>query len=256
MSSSIISGADNPHLKLLKKLQQKKYRDQLRKFVVENPLTIRDGLRQGAQPTEVYVTQSFQNKHGELLDELRDISVVDNHVFAKISSLEQPQGIVAVYSIPEHKLDLAQSVVILLGVGDPGNVGTIMRTAAAFGVHQVAMDLDSADPYNPKTVSAAKEAIFSHAIVRREQAGIGDIHRNLPLFGLDVRGTVTVADVAWKRPCGLVFGSEAHGIPAPLRGHIDTFVSIPMVADSVESLNVGVTAGIILQHYMKVVDRY
>lgn len=242
---------DNPKLKVLKKLQQKKYRDDRHQFVVENPLTIRDGLRQGFVPVELYVTQTYIDRNAEVFDRLvgsvvpEQTYVVDERALASVSTLDQPQGVIAVYTLPEATIDMKQSVVVLLGVSDPGNVGTIMRTAAAFGISQAALDAESADPYTPKTVSAAKDAIFCVTTVRQEQAGIGEIHKYMPLYGLDMAGTRSVTDVDWQQPCGIVLGSEAHGIPEDARGHIDTFVSIPM-SGTVESLNVAASAAIVL----------
>lgn len=246
-----IASHDNPKLKYLKKLQQKKHRDAEHCFVIENPLTIRDGLALGAIPIELYVTPDFIERSADIYTRLTErvtpehSYTVEERALKSVSALEHPQGIAAVYAIPETAIDMHQSVVVLLGVSDPGNVGTIMRTAAAFGITQVALDLESADPYSPKVISAAKEAIFAVTTARQEQAGIGAIHKRLPLYGLDVGGTQSVDEVAWQQPCGMVFGSEAHGIPDALRGHIDTFVSIPM-SGAVESLNVAASAAIVL----------
>lgn len=252
-SDNFISSPQNSAIKDLKKLQQKKYRDKLGKFVVENPLTIRDGLKHGTVPSAVYVTEWFIERNKEVYEKITSqvgetaVFTVEEQALYSASSLEQPQGITAVYATPQEDIDTSQSVVLLLGVSDPGNVGAIIRSAAAFGIQQVVLDFDSADPYNPKVISAAKEAIFFAATARKESSYVGELHKKMPLIGLDIAGTKTVNDVEWPQTFCLVLGSEAHGIPDELAGHIDTFVSIPMASESVESLNVAASAAIALQ---------
>jgi len=251
-SDNLISSSQNPNIKAFKKLQQKKYRDELGLFVAENPLTIRDGIKHGANIKELYLTPTFEERQADLFNEIitnvpaHKVYRVAESVFASSVSLEHPQGIAAVYEKPSNNVDFKKSVVFLNGVSDPGNVGAIMRSCAAFGVQAVIADMDSADFYNPKTVSAAKESIFLLSLARKQAEFLAEIKKTMPVYGLDRGGSSSIEEVELKAPLCFVFGSEAHGISAECRQLVGAFVKIHMDAESVESLNVAASAAIAL----------
>jgi len=251
-TDNIISSSQNPTIKAFKKLQQKKYRDELGFFVVENPLTIRDGIKHGAVIKELYYSTTFKERQANLFNGIitkapadKVYEVADN-VFASSVSLENPQGIAGVYAKQEKQVDTAHSIVFLNGVSDPSNVGAIMRSCAAFGVRTVIADTDSADFFNPKTVSAAKESVFLLSLARKRVESLAEIKKTMPVYGLDSGGSSSIEDVELKAPLCFVFGSEAHGISAESKKFISTFVKINMNAESVESLNVAASAAIAL----------
>lgn len=251
-SDNFISSSQNPTIKALKKLQQKKYRDELDFFVVENPLTIRDGIKHNAQIKELFYTPGFEERQADLLKEIISkvptdkVSNVADSVFTSSVSLENPQGIAAVYVKPAEHVDMESSIVYLSGISDPGNVGAIMRSCAAFGIRTVVADMESADFYNPKTVSAAKESVFLLSLARKQTEYLAKIKNTMPVYGLDSKGSSSIEEVKIKAPLCLVFGSEAHGISAECRQFVDTFIKIEMDTKGVESLNVAASAAIVL----------
>ncbi len=251
-SENYISSRDNPNIKILRKLQRRKFRDELNRFVIENPLTIRDGLKHGAVITELYTTQAFEQGNADVYSKIiRDLEhekiyQVDEKVFTSVAALEHPQGIIAMYEKPTDGVDVKKPIVFLNGVSDPGNVGAIMRSCAAFGITSVIGDQDSADFFNPKTLSAAKESVFLLSLSRKDPDHLSEIKKRMPVYALDVTGGTPLKDVEWKKPFCLVLGSEAHGISEEVKGVVDTFITIPITEGKVESLNVAASAAIAL----------
>ncbi len=237
--------------KHIKKLQIKKYRDECSEFIVENPLIIRDALEKDAIPREVLVTEQFRNNHADIVSALeRKMSAVafdaGQGVIEKISSLETPQGIIAVYDKIEEVIDDSLPIVFLNGVSDPSNVGAIMRSCAAFGVATVISDTTSADPFNPKSISAAKESIFLLHIARKSESFIHDLGAHMPVYALDAHTGTPLSQFKWQTPFCLIIGSEAHGISGSVTPAVTANITIPLDKDRIESLNVAAATAIAL----------
>jgi len=257
-SDNFISSSQNPTIKGFKKLQRKKYRDEHGLFVIENPLTIRDGIKHSAQIKELYFTLTFKEKNPDLFDDISKAALsekryeVADNVFAASVSLDHPQGIAAVYEKQEESVDITGSIVYLNGISDPGNAGAIMRSCAAFGISTVIADTETADFYNPKTLSAAKESIFLLSLARRQYQFLVEIKKTTHVCGLDSGTGSDIKAAEFKLPVCLVFGSEAHGISEECKQYVDTFVTIPMARNGVESLNVAGSAAIALHRLFSV----
>jgi TrmH family RNA methyltransferase len=180
------------------------------------------------------------------------VTLVDTRVMDRLSDASTPPGILAVVRTP----DTAQSppatgpLLVLDGVSDPGNVGTLIRSAAAFGASVVS--IGGADPFGPKVVRASAGTCYRTAIHRIDDAsGLAGILRGdgRPVLGLAAEGSRTLAEAAREVPAQgavLVVGSEPHGLGASVRDAVDTLVRIPM-REGVESLNVA-AAGAIAMH--------
>lgn len=237
--------------KHIKKLQQKKYRDECSEFVVENPLIIRDALEKDSIPREVLVTDQFRNNHPDIVTALQHkMSTaaldIEQGVVEKISSLETPQGIIAVYDKTEEVIDDSLPIVFLNGVSDPSNVGAIMRSCAAFGIATVISDVASADPFNPKAISAAKESIFLLHIARKPESFVHELGSRMPVYALDAHHGTALPQFEWQRPFCLIIGSEAHGISENVTAAVSANITIPLDQDRVESLNVAAATAIAL----------
>ncbi|MCU1392727.1 MAG: putative methyltransferase [Ilumatobacteraceae bacterium] len=167
------------------------------------------------------------------------------HVMERIASTESPQPVLAVVRIPERTItDLAGAdmVVVCDRVSDPGNLGTILRSAEAAGASGVVLLAGSVDPFNPKVVRASAGAVF-HVPVVADLALPELQHLGLPLVGTSShRGTpYTEADLG--SPFALVMGSEAHGVDPQIP--IDSWISIPH-AGRAESLNVAMATTVVV----------
>ncbi|MEX2323181.1 MAG: RNA methyltransferase [Acidimicrobiia bacterium] len=183
---------------------------------------------------------------GDLADygEARVVTVADE-VVARIATTTTPQAPIAVAVVPVSVIPDLGDLLVAWGVGDPGNVGTLIRTAAAFGFGFVCGP-DTADPWSPKVVRAAAGASFRTAI------GNADTIEELRAGGRRVLAAVAsggVAPVRGPEAIALVIGSEAHGLPDDVVVAADLRVTIPMSSGS-ESLNAAV-AGSILAYALR-----
>jgi TrmH family RNA methyltransferase len=248
----IISSPQNSQIQLLKSLALKKYRYQELKFTVENLVIIYDALMGGSDFESIFVTQKFldknKNKFEQLLKKtkLEKYYLIDERVNKHYSQLETPSGITAVYKIKPGVLEKDKSVIYLNGLNDPGNVGTIMRTALAFGFTNIIIDETCTDIYNAKTINAAKDAIFKLNIT--EDIKVAWLKKNknsLPIYTTNSHaGTDLDKFKAAKEFC-LVLGSESHGVSEEIMKLADKNIKIEMSGD-IESLNVATAASILL----------
>ena len=249
LSRPSITSKDNPKIKFLASLQQKKYRDEANVFAIENAKTILDAVAAGYMPESLYVSESCFQADKDVVAILKKVSryeVVADKLQKLYSSLETPSGICAVYRKLEGEINSDQSVIYLDAIRDPGNMGTILRTAVAFGVKNVVLGAECADLYNSKTISASKEALFKLSIVEDKELGVlRQLKGRLPIVVSRLEQATKLDVLTLKQSFCLVLGNEAHGVSTEVAALADQFVSIPMAGD-MESLNVAVSCGILL----------
>ncbi len=232
----MITSAANAKIKHLHKLiSDRKYRYQEKQFVVE-------GYRQleGARAVlGVYVSSAA--KAPDLGVPPENMHIVEEKIFNRLADTENTQGVLAVCALAfETALSAGKNYVLLDGLQDPGNAGTIIRTAAAFGYGGVIFTPGCVDPFSPKVVRATMGAIFACAIVLLDDfQQLQGCH----VVSADIGGP-DIAAVKVERPHILAIGSEARGFSAGLRPWISRTVTIPFQTGSVNSLNAAVAAGI------------
>ena len=225
-----------------KKLKQKKYREQTGMFLSEGYRNVLDSMKK-AEPETVFV-QKDCNLH---IPDTKNSYIVSKEVFAQICDTNTPQGVAAVFSIPKERKITVFRVLLLHGVSDPGNLGTILRTALATGFTDVVLDERCADIYSPKVVRSAMSALFSLNLIRVKD--LTDTVLDLKKMKYTVYAAaltdeaVSVYDTAFSKKTALIFGSEAHGISDELLAISDIVYIIPMNSE-IESLNVAVAAGV------------
>lgn len=178
------------------------------------------------------------------------------HKFHLLADVRTPQGILAVIDVPSLRIQTDRPMIILDGIADPGNVGTIIRTAEWFGITNILLGEGCADKLHPKTLRATMGAIFRCAVQSTPQLAetLQSNFSHYRLYGASLQGKTELDTVDWSKnwsqPCGIVMGSEAHGISAGVEKILDQTFRIKRGAMSnAESLNVAVAAGIILHHY-------
>ncbi len=249
-----IVSRDNKKIKLLKKLGTKKYRNKFGKFLVENIAIIYDAMNSECELETLFVTQEILdsgcNKIKFIVEKvgLENIFIISKDVNKYFSSLETPSGIVAIYNKSEEvELDFSKRILYLNEIKDPGNLGTILRSAVAFDISEIVLDEGCVDLYNPKVVQSAKDAIFKTNVVFDKNGEIlREIKNEMKVFVTDVDGGVEVKD-AFKNEedfC-VVLGSESHGVSDDVKGIADEIINIKSSSE-MESLNVAVSTGIIL----------
>jgi len=243
-----IESKQNNQIKLLKKLQIKKYRRNLGLFAVENLTIISDALKDGYDFEALFVTVEFVNKNKEKLEKIenktkaKNFYLVNSKLNKEYSNLDTPSGIMAVYKIRAKKLDVA-SVVYLNGIKDPGNLGTIMRSALAFNFSNLVLDSNCVDIYNFKVINAAKDAIFKLNIVEDEEGEWLKGNR-LPIYSTSSHTGVNLEKFKAAKIFCLVLGGETDGVDSALVKLSDKSLKIE-ISSRIESLNVATAAAIL-----------
>jgi TrmH family RNA methyltransferase len=232
-----LTSRDNPKVKHWTKLaSDRRYRRSKGRALIEGPHLVQAARQAGVEIHALLVNEKARPEEGAI--------ILSERVFAGIVDAESPQGIAAEISIPSGKATEGDAV-FLEGVQDPGNVGAIIRTAAAFGMKSVVLDGACADPWSPKALRAGMGGHF--ALQVKTVSSLGE---ELERFAGRVlctvpRGGVVLAKADLSGPVGWLFGAEGRGVSPEAIRHTDLKVTIPMI-DGTESLNVAVAAAICL----------
>jgi TrmH family RNA methyltransferase len=249
-----IASLQNNYIKLLKKLTNKKYRLEYKKFTVENLKIIIDALKDSYDFETLFVSSDFINRHPESFEFIKDKSrasyrIVDDKIFSHFSQLDTPAGIIAIYKIPEMKKITNDSVIYLNNISDPGNLGTILRTALAFNFTNIVLDSNCVDLYNSKTISAAKNSIFNLNIFE-DSDGSWILNNKLPVYITSSHGGTDLNDFKSDDKFCLVLGNESSGVSQAIEDLADRKIEIN-ISDNIESLNVSVAAAILFYKLQK-----
>lgn len=249
-----ITSLQNNHLKLLKKLALKKYRVEYQQFTVENLKIIIDALRSGHDFEVLFVTAEFMTRNLDKFQFLQENSqanyyVIDEMMSAHFSQLDTPSGITAIYKMPPSQRITDDSVIYLNSISDPGNLGTIMRTALAFNFKNIVLDDNCVDIYNAKTIAAAKNSFFMLNLLEDKK---GDWIRanKLPVYVTSSHGEVDLETFKADDKFCLVLGNESHGISEEINNLASKKIKID-ISDNIESLNVSVAAAILFYKLQK-----
>jgi TrmH family RNA methyltransferase len=234
----MITSAANPKIKHLQKLSRdRKYRYSQSQFVVE-------GYRQLEGSRNLLELYHSSDSHVSVLDvDPANVHSVDPKIFNRLADTENPQGILAVCALAyESTPGPGKRYVLLDALQDPGNAGTIIRTAAAFGYDGVIVTSGCVDPFSPKVVRATMGAIFQCAIVLLDDFSVLNGHH---VIAADLEGQ-DISSLRIEVPHILAIGSEARGLSPELRPWISQTVTIPLHGSGVSSLNAAVAAGIVM----------
>lgn len=175
---------------------------------------------------------------------------VDATVFDRLSGVEHSQGIMAIVGMDAlpaaEPVDAASLLVIADGIRDPGNLGTLLRSAAGGGVSEVILTPTTVDPFNPKCVRASMGALFRVPIAALTFDETAARVRSVPTVAMaDARGAAVYTEVDWTAPSAIIVGSEAEGISPRVRALATASVRIPLSA-GMESLNAGVAGSLLI----------
>ncbi len=238
----MITSPDNPQLKALAKLTTRKYRRRENRFLVDDPIILREAMAAGAEPDMVFLSREM-DLPGHL-----PVTEVAEPLLARISDQPSFSGMIARFEIPRFDPEKpVQRTLILENVQDPSNLGAILRSAVLFGVDTVWTTPDCADCWSLKTVRSAKGAMFHLNIDRTELETIlaETQDRGLPLVGADTRGGRDPGSLSALPSFALAVGNEGQGLSDTLRKHCAHLVTIPTTG-KLESLNVAAAAAIML----------
>ena len=230
-----IESVNNPKLKNLIKLKEKKYRDLTNTFIVEGDHLVREALKKElvieiySLSDEDYGVPSFK---------------ITEAVMKKITSQVSISPIIALCKKMGEE-PIKGPVLILDGIQDPGNLGTIIRSAVAFSMPNIIISDNSVDLYNPKVIRSTEGMLFHVNAIRKNLSEyLPTLKKDYQIIGTDVRTGVNIRNLSLNSNYGIVIGSEGSGMGVS-KDFCDTFIKIPM-SDKCESLNAGVSASIIM----------
>lgn len=232
-----ITSLNNSKVMFWAKLKMKKYRDIEHLFIVEGEHLVTEALNKGIV-SEIITTDK---------DLLFDVPVyeVTDEILKRISSLVSPPSIMAVckYIMPD---DIKGNVLLLERLQDPGNLGTIIRSAVAFDFKTIIVSEDTVDFYNDKVIRATEGMIFNINIIKSDLFKMIDLlkSKNYKILGTDVKKGESIVKFK-KMKCAFAIGNEGAGISYELREKCDDFIKIPMNSKC-ESLNAAVASSIVM----------
>lgn len=251
-------------LKTLSKLNQKKYRQEYGCFIVEGKRGVLDAVNSKRSVVQLVATDAFVKQQKEYCEqseiasffrEQKDL-IVSSSDFSQLTETVTPQGIAAVVEISNSNIDDLKNgrlLVLLEDIRDPGNLGTMIRTADWFGVDGIIL-AGGADPYQPKVVRSSMGSLF-HVPIFTSQSIVNEISElknagfQLVVTRPEVKQTEPLAPLSEQKQC-IVFGSEAHGTSDQLDALADRALTIGKFGQA-ESLNVAVSFGIVLNEVRK-----
>jgi TrmH family RNA methyltransferase len=234
-------------VKYIQSLSHKKNRDAEGVFIAETPKLVNELLQSGVRIKKIYATKDWQPQ----TDACIAIEVVDEATLHRISQLETPNKVVAIAEKKKlSSLHLGDYFTLVLdGIQDPGNMGTIVRIADWFGVTQIVAAKDTADCYNPKAVQSSMGSITRVNVWYTELAPLLT-NATVPVYGALLQGESVYKIGYMPKEAVLVIGNESKGIREPLMPLVQYPVTIPRIGGA-ESLNAAVATGILLSHLIQ-----
>lgn len=242
----VVTSLQNPRIQKARRLQRASARRKEGRFLAEGPNAVAAALRSGAKVVDVFLEEGASIADQDALRPL----LVSAGVMKAITDAATPQGIAAIVEIPDTSLEVlpadASLVLVLAEVRDPGNAGTLIRSALGAGAAAVIFSEGCVDPFGPKTIRSAAGALFEIPII---QAPLGDAIDALKAEGFEVLGTepggTPVHGIDLSGKVAFVLGNEAWGLSPKADALLDAKVGIPMPG-ALESLNVAVAGALLL----------
>jgi len=233
-------------LKLLRALGQKKQRKQLGQFLVQGEKNVAELLDSKLNIVHVFASTDFENKYQQQLENIA-FTQADEDALSKASTLTSNNAAIAIVEQPKQNTpDQTGLRLVLDGVSDPGNLGTIIRLADWFGVKQVILSDDCADVFNPKTISATMGSFCRVDAVTTDIEQYLENQQHQPILGAFLGGN-SVHQHSYQQDTIIVMGSESHGIRPNIERLVSDKITIPSFGHA-ESLNVAMATGIILDN--------
>jgi TrmH family RNA methyltransferase len=232
-------------ISLITSLQNKKYRKQHGLFIVEGIKSVMEFISSSYEVESIFYTDDANTKVGKISHNIKSYELTDTE-FQKISTLKSPQGILALVKLPLQQKIVPSNLknkfsLVLDDVQDPGNLGTIIRTAEWFGIEHIICSIGTVDAYNPKVVQATMGSLA------RLQIHYTDLTDFIPATGLKVYGALlngqSIYQTVWANEGLIVMGNEGNGISDEIIALIDQAITIPRIGQA-ESLNVAVATTI------------
>lgn len=238
----IIESKSNSNYKYIKKLQNKKYREKFSSYIVESKKLVEEAIKSKEEIDFIFVNEDniyYQSSYKKL--------VFSNKLFKELSQLENPEGLACVVKMKEEKPIKSDRVLLLDHIQDPGNLGTLIRSAEAFGFSDIILYNNCVDTYKQKSLRASMGSIFRLNICELTRADLISLKKDYLIYSADMIGSESV-DTSKK--IILVIGNEANGISEEMEKISDGKVSIAMKGE-IESLNAAIAGSILMYKFSK-----
>jgi TrmH family RNA methyltransferase len=250
METRLVTSTANPVVKMLKSLSVKKYREEEGLFLVEGARHMQDALSGGYELIFAAYGPRAGSTERQVTATANDIIEVTDEILSRITGRDNPQSVIGAFRIPQYDLSLATGGlwVALEGIRDPGNLGTIIRTADAAGAAGIILLGNCCDPYQPEAI---RGSMGSFGRIKTVPASLPDFlawRKNWPgtVVGTHLhRNAGDFRETAYKLPLLLLMGSESQGLSPEAVAACDTLVKIPMLGGA-ESLNLAVSTALML----------
>lgn len=239
-----ISSKQNTKIKEIGKLiSDNSYRKERKEFVIEGFHLLEIALE------DKLVKAIFSLEPIKNIDEKITNYIVSEDILKKISTQKNPQGVVAICSMRTEKEISHNNVLYLDEVSDPGNLGTLLRTALAFSFKDVILSKGSVSLYNEKTISSSQGAIFRLNIISGDEQNLIDLkEKGYKILATEIKGSVELKNIKKSDKQVLILGNEAHGVNEKILNLADARIRIDI--NEIESLNVAI-CGAIMMHYLR-----
>ncbi len=236
---NIITSKNNSRIKQLIKLKQSKYRQEMGYFLVEGFHSVEMAYKANLL-IEIYSLKPIDN-----LDV--DQYIISKDILDKITTSVTAQGIVA-KCFMKKALPISNNIIIYLdNISDPGNLGTILRTALAFNIKDLMLSKDCVSLYNDKVLAATQGALFALNVVKSDFEKLVELKNSgYSLVATSLKDSIALNELPNLKKIVIIFGNEGNGIRQEILNICDYKVNIPI--SNIDSLNVGVAAGIVLYH--------
>lgn len=257
----IITSKENEKIKYIRALNKKSHRDLEQKYLIEGIRFVEEAMNFADDIEQiVYSAKVRENIKGEnLLIRAESLNLplteVSDPVLKSVADTENPQGVLAIVKMPAKDQTMEEIInqespllLIVDGVQDPGNLGTMVRTADAAGISGIITIKGTVDLYNPKTLRSTMGSVFRVPVFPwDEPAELVSLlkEKGINIFTTSARSEKTIYEADFKGPTAVIMGSEAFGAGAELHDSADEAITIPMLGKA-ESLNVSVATGVIL----------
>jgi TrmH family RNA methyltransferase len=241
----IITSNQNPKIKHLVGLQGKNYRSKNKEFIAQGFKTCKTLVDSGFTLKSIFMTERMYLEHQNNFL-INETYVVDDTIMQRISTTATPTGIVGIFEMKNEKLIATNDGAVLVNIQDPGNLGTLIRSACAMGLHALYL-IDCVDFYNPKVIQASTGSILNLKILICTWNEFKDTIQSIPLCALVVESGQTPSNIDLKDSL-IVIGNEGQGLSEAIIKQCTTRMTIPMPGKT-ESLNAAVAGSIAM--YLK-----
>ena len=257
---NIISSKDNELVKNIKKLKDKKYRDLENVYIVEGIKMLKEAIVENASIKQIIICDDCEKSDlisKEMMYEIAkyDCVYVTSKVFKYITEVQTPQGVMAIIekNNRDKEINYDEDIIVALDdIQDPGNLGTILRTADSIGLNQILVSKGTVDVYNPKVVRSTMGAIFRVKVIECEDIvkAIKETKKHKFKLVVTTPNTQdTIYNINYNKKV-IAIGNEANGVSKEIQDLADYKVKIPMLGKT-ESLNASVATGIVLYEYVR-----